>query len=333
MSAGRTNAITISRTGGPEVLEYGEVDAPEPHAGEVALEIAAVGVNFVDIYERQGLYPRELPFVPGSEGAGRVVALGAGVVGVEVGDRVAWSSAPGGARARPGSYTELAAVPADLLLAVPDDVSDEQAAAIPLQGLTAHYLSHDCYRIAAGDTVLVHAGAGGVGLLLTQIAKLRGGRVITTVSSEAKAELSRAVGADEVLVGYEGFAEKVRELTGGEGAAAVYDGVGKDTFDGSLDALRVRGTMVLYGGASGQVPPFDIQRLNRGGSLLLTRPTLTHFMRTRDELLGRSRDLFGWLADGSLTIRIGASYPLADAARAHEDLAARRTTGKIVLTT
>lgn len=317
-------AIQVRGTGGPEVLEYVEIDAPEPASGEVAIQVGAAGVNFIDIYHRQGVYPLPLPFVPGREGAGRVIALGPDVSGVAVGDRVAWLQVP-------GSYAEVVVGPAAKLIPVPDAIPDEQAAALALQGLTAHSLATDAYRIESGDTVLIHAGAGGVGQLLTQIAKLKGARVITTVSTVDKAVQSRAAGADEVLVGYDGFASRTRDLTDSKGVSAVYDGVGKSTFDGSLDALRVRGTMVLFGGASGQVPPFDVQRLNKGGSLKLTRPNVDHFVTERDELLARARDIFDWIADGSLTIQIGGSYPLPDAGRAHEDLAGRRTTGKLLL--
>ena len=324
MSEGKVHAIQVHRTGGPEVLEYTEIDAPEAGPDQVAIEIEAAGVNFIDIYERSGVYKLDLPFVPGTEGAGRVVAVGPDVEDVSPGDRVAWVWVR-------GSYSGMAVGPVTKLIPVPDAVSDEQAAAVVLQGVTAHYLATDSYPIKQADTVLVHAGAGGVGLLLTQIAKIKGARVITTVGSEGKAALSREAGADEVLIGYDGFAAAVRDLTGGEGAGVVYDGVGKTTFDGSLDSLAVRGTMVLFGASSGQVPPFDIQRLNRGGSLSLTRPTIVHFTRTREELLGRAADIFGWMADGRLTVRIGGTYPLAQAAKAHEDLAARRTTGKLVL--
>jgi NADPH2:quinone reductase len=324
MNEGKMHAISVRATGGPEVLEYLEIDVPEPGSGEVAIQVGAAGVNFIDIYHRQGVYPMPLPFVPGREGAGRVIGIGPDVDGVAVGDRVAWLQVP-------GSYAEVVVGPAEKLIPVPAGLSDEQAAALALQGLTVQSLATDVYRIKAGDTVLIHAGAGGVGLLLTQVAKAKGARVITTVSTPEKAALSRAAGADEVLIGYDGFPSAVRDLTGGVGVDAVYDGVGKATFDGSLDALRVRGTMVLFGGASGQVPPFDIQRLNRGGSLKLTRPNVDHFVLERDELLERARDVFGWVADGSLTVRIGGSYPLAEAARAQDDLAGRGTTGKLLL--
>ncbi len=322
--AGRIKAVQVARTGGPDVLEYTEIAGGEPGPGEVAVQVAAAGVNFIDIYHREGVYPLPLPTVLGREGAGRVIALGPDVDGVAVGDRVAWLSVQ-------GSYAEEIVAPADKLIPVPPAVSDEQAGALVLQGMTAHALATDVYPIAQGDTVLIHAGAGGVGLLLTQIAKIKGARVISTVSTPEKAALSRGAGADEVLVGYDDVPGTVRGLTDGVGVQAVYDGVGAATFDGSLDSLAIRGMMVLFGGASGQVPPFDIQRLNRGGSLKLTRPTVDHFVRDRRELMGRADDLFGWVAAGTLHVRIGGRYPLAEAARAQEDLAARRTTGKLVL--
>lgn len=317
-------AVVVRSYGGPEVLVVEQVDVPPPAPGQVTLQVAAVGVNFIDVYRRTGVYPEPLPNVAGREGSGTVLAVGDGVDDLAVGDRVAWSDVP-------GSYADIVNAPAEKLVPVPDGVSDQQAAAFPLQGLTAHYLATGSYRIQPGDTVLVHAGAGGVGLLLTQIAGILGARVITTVSTPEKAELSKAAGAWEVLVGYDDFASRVRDLTDGVGVQAVYDGVGKDTFDGSLDSLAVRGTLVLFGGASGQVPPFDLQRLNSGGSLSLTRPTLVHFTRTREELLARSADVLGWVADGRLDLRVGATYPLADAGRAHEDLEARRSTGKLLL--
>lgn len=322
-----TAAIVIESTGGPEVLTLREIDVAAPGPGEATVQIAAAGVNFIDIYQRQGVYARDLPYVPGSEGSGRVTALGDGVeadFGLAVGDRVAWESLP-------GSYAAAVTGPASRLVPVPDGVSDEQAAAFPLQGITAHYLARSVYPIRTGDPVLIHAGAGGVGLVLTQIAKILGATVITTVSTPEKAELSRGAGADHVLVGYHDVAGRVRDLTDGEGVAVVYDGVGQDTFEGSITSLRRRGMMALFGGSSGQVPPFDLQRLNALGSLSVTRPTLKDFTVTREELLSRSNELLGWVADGRLDLRIGARHPLADAARAHEDLAGRRTTGKLLL--
>lgn len=324
VDSGKMQAIQVAHTGGPEVLEFVEIDVPRPGPGDVAVQVVAAGVNFIDIYHRQGVYPIPLPFVPGREGAGRVITVGPEVADVQVGDRVAWLQVP-------ASYAEVVVGPAERMIPVPDAVSDEQAAALALQGLTAQSLATDAYRIEPGDTVLIHAGAGGVGLLLTQIAKLKGATVITTVSTPDKATLSRQAGADEVLIGYDGFAGRARDLTGGKGVSAVYDGVGQSTFDGSLDALHVRGTMVLFGGASGQVPAFDIQRLNKGGSLTLTRPNVDHFVMERAELLARAREVFGWVAEGSLNVQIGGTYPLAAAATAQEDLAGRRTTGKLLL--
>lgn len=284
----------------------------------------AIGINFIDTYFRTGQYPVEVPYVPGTEGTGTVVAVGDEVADFSVGQRVSWSAAP-------GSYAELVCVPADVAVPVPDGVPAEQAASALLQGMTAHYLLESTYPAQPGDTVLVHAGAGGVGLILTQLASAKGVRVITTVSSDEKEELSRGAGAAEVLRYGDDLAERVRALTGGEGVAAVYDGVGASTFEASLASLRIRGTLALFGAASGPVPPFDLQRLNPAGSLFVTRPTLAHHTRTREELLWRSGDVFAAIADGTLTIRVGATYPLAEAARAHTDLESRRTTGSIVL--
>jgi NADPH2:quinone reductase len=271
------------------------------------------------------VYPVPTPFVPGSEGAGRVAAVGPDVSGVDVGDRVAWMSAL-------GSYAQQVLVPAEQAVPVPDGLADDVAAGALLQGVTAHYLSHSTYPVAGGDTVLLHAGAGGVGLLLTQLVKQRGGRVISTVSTDEKEALARAAGADEVLR-YEGFADRVRELTGGRGVDVVYDGVGRATFDDSLSSLRPRGMMVLFGGASGQVPPFDPQRLNTGGSLFLTRPKTAEYIATREELTWRAGDVLDGIASGKLDMRIGGRYPLEEAGRAHDDLESRRTTGKLVLLT
>jgi len=319
-----TTAIQVTELGGPEVLTLATIEVPEPGPDQARVRVAAAGVNFKDTYERSGVYPKAVPYVPGSEGAGVIEALGEGVTDLRVGGRVAWESLP-------GSYAAEVTGPADRLVPVPDGVTDQQAAALMLQGLTAHYLAHDSYPVSEGDDILVHAGAGGVGLLLTQIAKIRGARVITTVSTPEKAELSRAAGADDVLVGYDGFTDRVRELTEGAGVAAVYDGVGRDTFDGSLASIRRRGMMVLFGGSSGQVPPFDLQRLNRSGSLSVTRPTLGDFVVTRGELLTRCAQLFGWVTEGRLEVRVGTTYPLTEAGRAHEDLEGRRTTGKVLL--
>lgn len=318
-------AVVVSQHGGPEVLQAADQAAPEAGPGELLVDVAAAGVNFMDIYRREGRagYASPLPFVPGGEGAGTVAAVGAGVEGFAPGDQVAWTDAP-------GSYAEQVALPAGRAVAVPAGVGVETAAAVMLQGMTAHYLCHDTYPVGPGDVVVVHAGAGGVGLLLTQMVKMRGGVVVATVSTDAKADLARKAGADHVA-GYGDFGAAVSEATGGAGAAAVYDGVGQATFDASLDALRPRGTMVLYGAASGPVPPFDLQRLNAGGSLFITRPTLVHHIMTREDLARRSGDLFGWISEGTLSVRITGRYPLDDAVRAHEDLAARRTTGKLLL--
>ncbi|MEV8632672.1 quinone oxidoreductase [Streptosporangium sp. NPDC051023] len=316
-------AIVVSATGGPEVLTYTDQQPdPEPNPGEVLIDVAASGVNFIDVYHRLGRYPLSLPFVPGNEGAGTVAAVGEDVVGVSVGDTVAWSGVM-------GSYASRAVVPASQLLAVPEGIAAEVAAAVILQGLTAHYLTHSTYQVKPGDDVLVHAAAGGVGLLLTQIAKLRGARVIGTVSTEEKETLARQAGADEVLR-YDGFADAVRELTG-SGVHVVYDGVGAATFEASLASLRPRGMMALYGQASGPVPPVDPQALARGGALFLTRPALGPYVATRDELAWRASDIFGWVASGDLKVHISKRYPLAEAAQAHEDLEARRTTGKLLL--
>jgi NADPH:quinone reductase len=317
-------AIVVTRNGGPEVLELRDEPEPEPGPGQALVDVEAVGVNFRDIYEREGAgaYGGATPMVAGAEGAGTVVAVGEGVGELSTGDRVAWSAAP-------GSYAERVVVDEARAVPVPEGVSTEVAAAALLQGMTAHYLALDTYPVQPRDPVLVHAAAGGVGLLLTQIVNLRGGRVIATCSTEAKAELARGAGADQVL-GYESFADEARELSGG-GVAVVYDGIGRATFDQSLAALRPRGYMVLYGAASGPVPPVDPQRLHAGGSLFLTRPGLPQYTATRHELLHRAAEVFGWIADGRLDVRIGARYPLAEARRAQEDLAARRTTGKLLL--
>ena len=316
-------AVQITETGGPGVLTPTDVAAPEPGPGQVLVDVEAAGVNFIDTYRRSGVYPVPLPLVLGSEGAGRVTRLGPGVTGFETGQLVAWKEAP-------GSYAEQVVVDAGELVPVPDGVDATTAAAVMLQGLTAHYLCTDTHRVGEGTWALLHAGAGGVGLLLTQMVKLRGGKVLTTTSTAAKAQLSRAAGADDV-VGYDEATARARELTGGRGVDVVYDSVGRATFDASLDALRPRGTMVLFGGSSGQVPPFDVQRLNAGGSLFLTRPTLGSYTLTRAELLGRTEEVFAWIAAGDLDVRIGATYPLSQARRAHEDLEGRTSTGKLLL--
>ncbi|QKG21531.1 alcohol dehydrogenase zinc-binding domain-containing protein [Actinomadura verrucosospora] len=316
-------AIIVSANGGPEVLTAGERPDPVPGAGEVLVDVAASGVNFIDVYYRTGAYAQPLPYTPGVEGAGTVAAVGEGVVDVAVGDRVAWSNVQ-------GSYAERAVVPVDKAVPVPDGVGLDDAAAALLQGMTAHYLTRSVHEVKAGETVLVHAAAGGMGLLLTQIAKASGARVIGTASTPEKKRIARDAGADEVL-DYDGFAGRVRELTGGEGVAVVYDGVGAPTFDGSLASLRRRGVLALYGAAGGKVPPFDPQRLNAAGSLFLTRPTLADYTATREELLERAADVYGLIASGALKLHIGKRYALADAAAAHADLEARRTTGKLLL--
>ena len=316
-------AIVVSELGGPESMVLGEWPEPVAGPGQVVVEVAAAGVNFIDIYRRSGVYPQPVPYVPGSEGAGTVVAVGEGVHEFSPGDHVAWSEGP-------GSYAARVAVAADQAVPVPNGIDLRDAGAVMLQGLTAHYLCHSTFPVAPGTFAVVHAAAGGVGLLLTQMIKDIGGTVVATTSSTPKAVLAKQAGADFVTT-YEEFPEVVREVTGGRGVDVVFDGVGKDTFDASLSVLRPRGMMVLYGGSSGQVSPFNPQRLNSGGSLFLTRPTLAHYVADRTELLWRAGDIFERIAKASLHVRVGGEYPLADAARAHEDLSARRTTGKLLL--
>jgi NADPH2:quinone reductase len=317
-------AIHVAEPGGPEVLVPAEVPTPQPGPGQVTVGLAAAGVNFIEIYQREGRYPIPLPFVPGGEGAGVVSAVGEGVTDLRVGDRVASVDLK-------GAYAAQALVDADRAVPIPEGVATEVAAAVMLQGMTAHYLLLDSYKAQAGDTILVHAAAGGMGLLLTQLATKLGVRVIGTVSTPEKELLARAAGAAEVIRYTEtGFTDEVKRLTGGEGVAAVYDAVGKDTFDGSLASLRPRGSLVLYGAASGPVPPFDPMRLQHAGSAFLTRPTLYHHI-VGDELRKRAGDVLGWVAEGALDVRIHERYPLAEARRAHEDLKGRRTTGKLLL--
>ena len=319
-------AVIGSQHGGPEVLQIGEIAAPEPGPGQLLVDVAAAGVNYMDIYQREGRPPYAsgaLPYVPGAEGAGTVAAVGPAVRDFAVGDRVAWTQVP-------GSYAEQAAVPAALAVPVPEDMDLGVAAAVMVQGMTAHYLCHSTYPVGQGDHVVVHAAAGGVGLLLTQMVAMRGGISVATTSTTAKAVLAQQAGANYVT-DYENFAGVAREVTGGAGVAAVYDGIGQATFEASLSALRVRGYMVLYGAASGPVPPFDLQRLNPAGSLFVTRPTLGHYMATREELLWRAGDLFRWIAEGRLSVRVGGRYPLEQAAQAQADLASRGTTGKLLL--
>ncbi|HEY2724908.1 MAG TPA: quinone oxidoreductase [Pseudonocardiaceae bacterium] len=320
------HAILVTETGGPEVLRLAEVPDPEPGPGQLLVDVASAGVNYIDTYHRSGLYPVQVPFIPGSEAAGTVSALGEGVEEFAVGDRVAWAMGS-------GTYAEKAVVDAERAVPVPEDVDPELAGGVLLQGMTAHYLTTSTHPVQAGETVLVHAAAGGMGLLLTQLARARGARVIGTVSTAEKERLAREFGADEVIryTEVDDLAGEVRGLTGGKGVAAVYDGVGAATFDASLASLRLRGMLALYGAASGPVPPVDPQRLNSAGSVFLTRPSLPHYTASRDELLWRAGEVFDAVRGGSLRIRIGGRYPLAEARRAHEDLQGRRTTGKLLL--
>ncbi|MEV5240342.1 quinone oxidoreductase [Streptomyces cinnamoneus] len=320
------HAIEIRETGGPEVQIYVEKPDPEPAAGQIVVELAAAGVNFIDLYRREGRYPLPLPSIPGEEGSGIVHSVGPGVTRFRPGDRVAWTTVL-------GSYASRVVVPQDKAIVVPEGIDLATAGGVLVQGMTAHYLANDSYRARAGETVLLHAAAGGVGLLLTQLLKQRGVRVIGTVSTPEKEELARANGADEIIryTETDDLTAEVRRLTDGAGVHAVYDGVGAATFDASLASLRTRGTLVLYGGASGAVPPVDVMRLLWGGSLTLTRPYLEHFRATVEEFEWRAGEVFDGIADGTLTVTIGGRYPLAEAHRAHTELAARRTTGKLLL--
>jgi NADPH2:quinone reductase len=319
-------AIRINEHGGPEVLSYEDVPVPEPGPGEARVRLAAAGVNFIDVYQRTGLYPKETPFTLGQEGAGEVDAVGEGVEDLSVGDYVVFANVM-------GAYAEYVVAPVEKL--VPFNVTLVEArlaAAAMLQGMTAHYLSHSTFPLQEGQTALVHAAAGGVGLLLVQMAKMRGATVIGTAGSEEKARLAKGAGVDEVIVYTEqDFVEETRRITGGEGVHVVYDSVGKSTFDGSLDCLRPRGYMVLFGASSGPVPPFDIQILNRKGGLYLTRPALAHYTATREELLWRAASVLSWIGNNTLEVRIGGTYSLSDAAHAHRDLEGRKTTGKLIL--
>jgi NADPH2:quinone reductase len=318
-------AIRVHENGGPDVLQYEDVTEPQPRRGEALVRLAAAGINYIDVYRRTGMYPVPRPFIPGTEGAGTVTALGDGVTGVAVGDRVAYEGPL-------GAYAEVQAVPAAKLVRIPDGVATDVAAAVMLQGMTAHYLATSTYPLAPGMTCLVHAAAGGTGGLLVQIAKKRGARVIGTVGTPEKAEIARAAGADETIeYTTQDVVAEVKRLTGGRGVDVVYDSVGKTTFDQSLDCLRPRGYMVLVGASSGAVPPFDPQILNRKGSLYLTRPTLGNYTATREEMVARATDLFAWIAAGELTVRIAREYPLRDAAEAHRALESRRLAGKILL--
>ncbi len=318
-------AIRVHETGAPEVMRLEEAPDPAPAEGEVLVRIAAAGVNFIDTYERTGAYPSERPFIPGREAAGTVEATGSGVTGLAPGDRVAWAMYR-------GAYAELAVVPADRLVPVPPGVALETAAAVMLQGMTAHYLSRTTFPLRPGHVALVHAAAGGVGLLLVQMANRAGARVIGTVSSQEKAELARSAGAHEVIRYTEvDFGPETRRLTDGRGVDVVYDSVGRTTFDGSLDCLAPRGVMVLYGQSSGPVPPLDPQLLNRKGSLFLTRPSLAHYVARREELLERAGDLFRWINDGELDVRVDRNFPLSEAPEAHRYIEGRKTKGKILL--
>jgi NADPH2:quinone reductase len=322
------HAIQVRTNGGPEVLEPTEIERPSPRAGELLVDISVAGVNYIDTYQRSGIYKMQLPFVLGLEGAGTVSEVGPGGEGVSefaVGDRVAWMGGQ-------GSYAEQVVIDAGIAVRVPDGIDDETAAAALLQGVTAQYLVVSTYPVKAGDTVLIHAAAGGVGLLLVQFAKAKGAKVIATVSTEDKEKLAREAGADAVIRYTEvDFAEETRRLTGGAGVQVVYDGVGRTTFDGSLASLARRGMLVLFGASSGPVPPVDPQRLNAGGSLFLTRPTSAHYTATPEELRWRAGEVYDAIGSGALSVRIGGRYPLAEARRAHEDLQGRRTTGKLLL--
>lgn len=319
-------AIQVRKNGGPEVLEFVEnLLAPEPKPNEAVVKLSASGVNFIDVYQREGRYKVALPYIPGQEGAGIVNAVGSGVLNVKNGDRVAWAGPL-------GSYAEYAAIPADRLVPVPAGVTDQQAAAAMLQGMTAHYLAYTTYPLKRGETALVHAAAGGVGLLLTQMAHNIGARVIATVSTEEKAGLARAAGADDVILyTQQDFEQETKRLTGGKGVDVVYDSVGKTTFEKGLNILRPRGYMVLFGGSSGAVPPFDLIQLSAKGSLFVTRPSLVHYIASREELLTRAAAVFDMIASGKLKLRVEHTYPLAEAERAHRDLEGRKTTGKLLL--
>ncbi|HYF61772.1 MAG TPA: quinone oxidoreductase [Herpetosiphonaceae bacterium] len=317
-------AISLARFGSPDVMEYAEIDRPQPGPGEVVVRNRAIGVNFIDVYQRTGRYPGALPLTLGIEGAGEIVERGPAAEAYPLHARVAYVGVP-------GSYAEYTVVPESRLIPLPDGISEQAAAAVLEQGMTAHYLSHDTYPIQAGDTVLVHAAAGGVGLLLTQLARRRGARVIATVSTAAKAELACQAGADKVILYSQvDFEAEVQRLTDGAGVHAVYDSVGLTTFEKGLNLLRPRGAMVLFGASSGPAPQLDPQRLMRG-SLYLTRPSLPHYIADQAALLGRANDVLGWVKDGSLKLHIGRTYALAQAAQAHSDLESRATTGKLLL--
>jgi NADPH:quinone reductase len=319
-------AIQVQNTGGPEALTLVDLPVPKPKANEAVVKIAAIGVNFIDVYFREGRYPAPLPFVDGQEAAGTVTDVGSNVTTVKPGDRVAYTGVI-------GAYAEYAAVPADRLVHVPDKITDQQAAAAMLQGMTAHYLVNSTYLLKKGETALIHAAAGGVGLLLVQMAKNIGARAIGTVGTEEKAKLAREAGADDVILyTQQDFEVETKRLTDGKGVHVVYDGVGKSTFEKGLNVLRPRGYMVLFGGASGAVSPFDPIALSQKGSLFLTRPTLVNYIATREELEQRSNDVLGSVGAGKLKLRIGHVYKLEEVQQAHRDLEGRKTTGKILLT-
>ena len=318
-------AIQVKQPGGPEAMELAELPTPQAKANEAVVRLAAAGVNFIDVYFREGRYKAPLPLVLGQEGAGVVTAVGAEVSDVKVGDRVAWCGLL-------GSYAEYAAVAANRLVPIPEGVTDQQAASAMLQGMTAHYLSHDTFPLKRGDTALIHAAAGGVGLLLTQMAHNIGAHVIATVSTEEKAKLARAAGADEIILYTQSdFEVETKRLTGNKGIDVVYDSVGKTMFEKGLNVLRPRGMMVLFGGSSGAVPPFDLIALSHKGSLYVTRPTLANYIASREQLVARSAAVFGMITSGKLELRIEYTYPLAEAQRAHRDLEGRKTTGKLLL--
>jgi NADPH2:quinone reductase len=318
-------AVRIHAAGGPEAMRVDDVPQPTPQAGEALVKVDAAGLNYIDVYFRSGLYKANLPLTLGMEAGGTVAAVGSGVADVKVGDKVAYTGVP-------GAYAEYAIVPAGRLVTLPSGLSTKQGAAMMLQGMTAHYLACSTYPLKSGDTCLVHAAAGGVGLLLCQIAKMRGARVIGTVSTEDKAKLAREAGADEVILyTKQDFVAEVKRITGGAGLEVVYDAVGKDTFDKGFDILKPRGMMVLYGQSSGPVGPFDLQVLNAKGSLFVTRPSLNHHIAARGELLQRAGDLAGWIRDGKLKLRMEFEFPLKDAAEAHRALEGRKTTGKVLI--
>jgi NADPH2:quinone reductase len=325
-SSHTTNALVVTRHGGPDVLEVQQRELAEPGPGQLLVQVDAAGVNFMDVYQRQGIYPTQPPFVIGGEGAGVVRAIGSNVTDAQVGDRVAWAQGPGSA----AGYT---VVDERVVVPVPEGLDTHVAAAALLQGMTAHYLVNSTYPVREGDWVLVHAAAGGVGQLLTQLAKAKGATVIGTVSTAEKAAKARSVGADHIVNYTEApdVAAAVRELTSGVGVAVVYDGVGKDTFEASLASLKPRGMLVLFGASSGQVPPFDLQRLNPAGSLFVTRPTMVHYVASREELLTRGTEILDAISAGTVKLEIGGRYPLADGRTAYEDLEGRKTTGKLLL--